>query len=64
MHSTPQENFESSAPAKARANLRDVRRSGLRHNSPRVHSANTLKRAMATSVSTNGPKARNVGIVV
>ena len=63
MNRTPAENFESSAPARARANRRVLRGLGSRHTSPKVHSVNTVKSAMATSVSTSGPKVRNAGML-
>ena len=60
---TPDENFESRAPASARANSGiDLPFPPDSHIVANVHIVNTAKNVTAMSVTTSGPKARNTGM--
>src|ERR1700746_980323 len=63
-NNNPEENFESSAPAKAKPTLMTSPREGLRHMFGSCHTVSTQNNVTARSVMTNGPKARKAGIVV
>jgi hypothetical protein len=62
--SSPAENFDSSAPPKARPNRRTVFRDGDRHMLAKAHSVNTTNNVIAMSVRTKGPNASMTGMVV
>jgi hypothetical protein len=62
-NNNPAENFESRAPAKANPNFSTAARVGSRHISANAHRVSTEKNVMARSVSSSGPKTRNVGAV-
>ena len=60
---SPAENLESSAPPKARANLRTVPRDGDRHMLAKAHKVRTANKVIAMSVKTKGPNASMTGMV-
>ena len=60
---SPEENFESSAPPKARPKRKIVPRDGDRHMLAKAHNVSTTNNAMAMSVRTKGPKASMTGMV-
>src|SRR5213078_3464661 len=62
-NNSPDENFDSNAPANASPNFTTASRVGSRHMSARAHMASNEKSAIAISVSTRGPNVRNVGVV-
>src|SRR6266853_605403 len=62
-NNNPEENFERKAPARASPNLRTVWREGEHHISGSCRMARTQNSAIAVSVSTSGPNARNAGML-
>src|ERR1700687_3270837 len=62
-NSSPEENFERKAPARASPNLRTVWREGERHISGSCQMTRTQNNAIAVSVITSGPNARNAGML-
>ena len=62
-NNNPEENFDSSAPANVRPNRNTVLRLVERHISGNCQTVRTQNKAIAISVMTRGPKARNAGVV-
>src|SRR5215471_6711659 len=60
--SSPEENFDSKAPAKTNENLRMLPGEGECHISANNQTVRTQNRVMSMSVITSGPNARNGGI--
>src|SRR6202166_4497963 len=62
-NNNPEENFERKAPARASPNLTTVQREGECHISGSCQTARTQNSAIAMSVITSGPNARNAGML-
>src|SRR5215469_14229021 len=60
--SSPEENFDSKAPANANENLKMLPGDGECHMSASDQTVRTQNRVMSMSVITRGPNARNGGI--
>lgn len=61
--SSPEENFESNAPAKTSPNLTTSPPLGECHMAGNCQMVSSQNSVTTTSVITSGPKARNAGIV-
>src|ERR1019366_3206396 len=62
-NNNPEENLERKAPARTSPNLRTVPREGDRHIAGSCQTARTQNSAIAMSVITSGPNARNAGML-